>query len=247
MRVTSNVAWDERLEAFRGRDTTGFVALLAAAASACAACGLALQHQERLSLIVDITEGRDGGIEYRTVDTRICHGRCRAPGLTLRTAAGAPDELTARGGRLILGHRDSSGIRAIPVLAYTLVPVLTFREPGGELTSALVSILLSHGFRLTLSTDYAEILRNARDVHNSAGCTVTEQGHVCLLINGEQMYSRQLNPAAAGDAAWLQAAAREGKVLVISGDYLQITGTGLNLDAAAALGTLVTGNAPVRT
>lgn len=85
------------------------------------------------------------------------------------------------------------------------------------------------------------------DVHNSVRCTVTEQGLVSLLINGDQMYARQLNPAAAGDAAWLQAATREGNVLVISGDYLQITGTGLNIGAAAALGTLVTGNVPVRT
>lgn len=95
-------------------------------------------------------------------------------------------------------------------------------------------------------TGYAQILRHARDVHTSVRCTVTEQGLVALLINDERMYARQLNPAAAGDAAWLQAAAREGKVLVISGDYPEITGAGLNIGAAAALGTLVTGNVPVR-
>ncbi|WP_211882110.1 hypothetical protein [Pseudarthrobacter albicanus] len=133
------------------------------------------------------------------------------------------------------------------MLVYTLVPVLTFREPSGELTSALVSVLLSHGFQLTLSTDYVEMLRHARDVQNSVGCTVTEQGLVSLHIGGEQTYSRQLNPAVTGAAAWLEAAAHEGKVLVISGDYLEITGTGMNLDAAAALGTLVTGTVPVRT
>ncbi|WP_211882112.1 hypothetical protein [Pseudarthrobacter albicanus] len=95
-----------------GRDTTEFVALVAATASACAACGLALQPKERLSLVVDITEGRDGdGIEYLTLDTGICHRRCREPDLTLRTAAGAPDDLTARGARLILGPRDGSGLR----------------------------------------------------------------------------------------------------------------------------------------
>lgn len=248
MPVTSNVAWDARLETFKGRDTTEFVALLGAAATACAACGQAFQPQERLSLAVDITEGRDGdGIEYLTMDTCICHRRCREPGLTLRTAVGLPDELRTRGARLLLGPEDSPGIGAVPVLAYTLVPVLTFREPGGELTSALVSVLLSHGFRLTLDTDYAEILRQVREVHESVRCTVTDQGLVTLLINEEPMYARQLHPAAAGDAAWLQAATREGKVLVISGDYLAITGAGLNLRAAAALGALVTGTVPVRT
>lgn len=247
MPVTSNVAWDERLEAFKGRDTPGFVALLAAAAGACAECGRALQPAEPLSLVVDIIEGRAGGIEYLTVGTCICHRRCREPGLALHTAAGAPEELKARGGRLLLRPRDGSGARAVPVLAYTLVPVLTFREPGGELTSALVSVLLSHGFELALGTGYADILREVRDVHNSVRCTVTDQGLLCLLVGAEQMYSQQFHPADARDAAWLQAATHEGKVLLISGDYLAITGTGLNLDAAAALGTLVTGNVPVQT
>ena len=247
MPVTSNVAWDQRLETFKGRDTSGFVTLVAAAASACAACGLALWPKESLSLVVDITEGRDSEIEYLTMNTCICHRRCREPALTLRTAAGAPDELKARGGRLILRPRDSSGIRAVPVLVYTLVPVLTFRERGGELTSALVSVLLSHGFQLTLSTDYAEMLRDVRDVQNSVRCTVTEEGLLCLLVGAEQLYSQQFHPAVAGDAEWLRAATREGKVLLISGDHLAITGGGLNLDAAAALGSLVTGNVPIQT
>jgi hypothetical protein len=133
------------------------------------------------------------------------------------------------------------------VLAYTLAPVLTFREPGGELTSVLVSVLISHGFQLTTSTDYAEMVRHARDVHTSVCCTATEAGRVVLHINGEQMHAQQLNPAVAGDAAWLDAATREGKVLVISGDYLKITSTGLNIDAAARLGTLVTGNVSIET
>ncbi|MDQ1058385.1 hypothetical protein QFZ23_002286 [Arthrobacter globiformis] len=248
MPVTRNVAWDGRLEAFKGRDTGEFVALVAAVASACAECGLPVRPEEQLSLIVDITEGADGGgIEFLAFDTCICHRRCREPDLTLRTAAGAPDELKTIGARLILGHPDRSGIRAVPVLAYTLAPVLTFREPGGELTSVLVSVLISHGFRLTMSSDYAEMLRHARDVHTSVSCTATEEGRVSLHINGERIHSQQLDPAAAGDAAWLEAAGREGKILVISGDYLKITSTGVNIDAAARLGTLVTGNVSTAT
>ena len=165
----------------------------------------------------------------------------------MNSSGGAPDELKARGGRLILRPQDSSGTRAVPVLVYTLVPVLTFRERGGELTSALVSVLLSHGFQLTLSTDYAQMLRDVRDVHNSVRCTITEQGLLCLLIGTEQLYSQQFHPTVSGDIAWLQAATREGKVLLISGDHLGIAGGGLNLDAAAALGSLVTGNVPIRT
>ncbi|MBT2551565.1 hypothetical protein [Arthrobacter sp. ISL-5] len=129
----------------------------------------------------------------------------------------------------------------------TLFPVLSFREPCGELTSALVSVLLSHGFELSMSTDYKEIVQHARDVRPGVGCTVTGQGLVSLHIDGELMYSEQLDPADAGETKWLEAATRAGKVLVISGDYLEITDTGLNMDAAARLGTLVTGNVPVRT
>ncbi|MBT2551564.1 hypothetical protein [Arthrobacter sp. ISL-5] len=43
MPVTSNVAWDERLEAFKGPDTTHFVAAVAATARTCAACGMPLR------------------------------------------------------------------------------------------------------------------------------------------------------------------------------------------------------------
>lgn len=61
------------------------------------------------------------------------------------------------------------------------------------------------------------------------------------------MYTRRLDPADPGDAAWLEAANHERKTLVTSGDYLQIAATGLNIDAAARLGTLVTGNVSFRT
>jgi hypothetical protein len=44
-----------------------------------------------------------------------------------------------------------------------------------------------------------------------------------------------------------EAAEREGKVLVISGDHLDITAAGLGLDGTAPLGTVATGYAHVRT
>jgi hypothetical protein len=56
------------------------------------------------------------------------------------------------------------------------------------------------------------------------------------------MYSHQLDPVA--DAAWLTAADLERQVLVMGGDYLNITETGLNIEAAANLGTLATGYVP---
>jgi hypothetical protein len=249
MPITGNVAWDERLTAFKGRDTTDFVKMAGATATVCSACGLALQPEEQLSLIVDITDGTDSaGMEYLTFDSCICHRHCQEPLLTVRLCTGGPEELATLGARLTLDQRARTWSRTIPALAYTLAPVLTFREPGGEPISALVSVLLDHGFQLSMSSDYIEIIQHTRDVGPGVSCTVRGHGsaslEVMLQIRGEQMYSHGLDPADAGDAHWLRTAAREGKILVISGDYLDITDAGLNLDAAARLGTLVTGNVP---
>jgi hypothetical protein len=50
---------------------------------------------------------------------------------------------------MLLTHgTDTDNPGTVPVLAYTLVPIVAFREGGGELTSALVPVLLSRGFRL---------------------------------------------------------------------------------------------------
>jgi hypothetical protein len=122
-----------------------------------------------------------------------------------------------------------------------LVPLLTFREQGGELTSALLSVL-SHGFQLSLTADYAEILRQTNETKAGVRCEQTESGLVILRIGAEQMYSHRLDPVA--DAAWMAAADHERQVLVLGGDYLNITETRLNIEAAATLGTLATGSVP---
>jgi hypothetical protein len=198
---------------------------------------------------VDITEGADpAGMEYLTFDSCICHRHCQEPLLTVRQCPGGPEELATLGARLTLHQRARTWSRTVPALAYTLAPVLTFRESGGEPASALVSILLNHGFQLCMTSDYSEIIQHTRDVGPGVSCRVT--GHrtispqVCIQIWGEQMYSHWLDAADAGDAHWLRTAAREGQILVMSGDYLDITDAGLNLAAAARLGTLVTGNVP---
>jgi hypothetical protein len=81
-------------------------------------------------------------------------------------------------------NADNPGI-VVPVLAYTLVPVVSFREPGGELTSALVSILLSHGFQLALRPDHTDILDQAAEVKGICRLGVTRAGIVTLDLGGE--------------------------------------------------------------
>jgi hypothetical protein len=112
------------------------------------------------------------------------------------------------------------------------------------MTSVLVSGLLNHGFQLSLSDSYGEIAQQARLVQDTFTCTVGGGGAVELHVDGALMQSQQLNRSDPGDALWLEGA-RAGHVLIISGDNLVFTETGLELSAAARLGTLVTGAVPV--
>ncbi|MDQ0867399.1 hypothetical protein [Arthrobacter globiformis] len=246
MPVTNNVAWDRRLEAFKGRDTAQYIATVIALASRCTACQLPLGPGAALSLSVDITEGRDlDGIICLTFDHSICHLQCQEPGLTIREAAGVAADPASVGARLILASRGTSG-RDVAVLAYTLVPNMVFGEPGGEMTSVLVSALLNHGFQLSFNASYTEILRQAVPVRDTCTCAVAASGTVQLHVDGVLMHSQQLDTRCPDDAAWLEAA-RAGRVLVISGDNLMFTETALQLNAAARLGTLVTGTVPALT
>lgn len=243
MPITGNVAWGDRLTDYKGRDTSHFVTVVAAAATTCGACGLELLPEEMLSLVVDITGGRGGdGCECVTFTTCICHRRCREPEVTVRRTEGVPGELATLGALFTLNQYGGALSRTAPVLAFSLVPVLTFREPGGEFTSALLSVLLAHGFQLSLTADYDEILRQTKGTNPEVRCGQTESGLVLLRIGEEQMHSHQLDPVA--DAAWLAAAELERQVLVMGGDYLNITKTGLSIEAAATLGSLATGYVP---
>lgn len=58
--------------------------------------------------------------------------------------------------------------------------------------SALVSVLLTHGFQLSLSADYGDIVEHTTGVKDSCSCTVTEQGLVSFDIDGEMIISGSL-------------------------------------------------------
>ncbi|MDP9696790.1 UNVERIFIED_ORG: hypothetical protein J2X79_004373 [Arthrobacter globiformis] len=244
MPITSNVAWDRRLEVFKGRDTAQYIDSVMASAKHCAACRLRLGAGDALSLTVDITESH--GLEDTvclSFDPAVCHLRCQEPGLRVRQTDDARDALASIGARMVLSG-GGLGKTNIPVLAYTLVPSLASGEPGGEMTSALVSALLNHGFQLSLTASYRDIVQQAIPVGNTCTCPLAGGGTVQLHIDRELMHSQQLDEADAGDAAWLEGY-KAGHVLVISGDNLVFTDTGLELAAAARLGTLVAGIVPV--
>ena len=247
MPVTRNVAWDGRLEAFKGRDTAHYVTAAAAIAPACAACQGPLRANQPLSLRVDITESAaPDGTRYVTFRDYVCHRHCSSPSLRMHKAAWSPPDLTPLAARLILIKRTGAGNPRIivPTLAYTLVPVVSLREPDGELTSALVSVLLLHGFQLALSPDYNDILGQAAEVEGDCRMTVAGAGLVTLDIGGQTIYSKQLDPMNPAENEWLKEADR-GNVLVLAGDHLIITESVLDLAPAAAMATLVTGKVPV--
>ncbi|APX00543.1 hypothetical protein [Arthrobacter sp. QXT-31] len=249
MPVTRNVAWDGRLESFKGRDTVQYVLTAASMASTCAACRTPLEPGEPLSLLVNVTESTaPDGTHYVTFTDCVCHRRCSGPGLSVEQGQWAPNELTPVAARMVLTQASGSGReRPVPVLAYTLVPVVAFREGGGDLTSALVSVLLFHGFQLALSPDFGDLVEDAVETSASCSIAVTREGLMTFSIGGRLLFRDQLRPDNPDDALWLEGVRGGDHVLVISGDNLVITAAGLDLRHAAAQGTLVAGAVPVRT
>ena len=242
-----NVTWDQRLESFKGRDTAQYVTTAAELAKTCAACRIPFAADDPVSLLVDITQSTaPDGTEYLTFTDAVCHRRCSGPALAVRQAPWQPDTLSPVAARVIVSQKSAFGqAKMFPVLAFTLVPVLAFRESGGELTSALVSLLLSRGFQLAMSPEYADILEQVRSAGPDCRFTVTDQGLLRLTVEEEILYREQLDPRDADDAEWLQAAALTGNILLISGDHLDITGRDLDIGAAARHGTLVVGTVPI--
>ncbi|APX04141.1 hypothetical protein [Arthrobacter sp. QXT-31] len=244
MPTTSNVEWDPGLAAYKGPDTTAYVSAAAAAATACASCRKPVSAQVPLSLAVDVTGATDeDGIEYFAFDAEICHRACREPSLTFTPGHTAPVEFTPRAARLVLEDR---AVRTTTAgLVFTYLPMLSFREPGGELTSALVTALLSQGFQLAMSADVGEILRDSGQTADDFNGVVTAEGLLTLHAGEATMYREQLDLADPEDATWLDVA-RNGSLLVIGGDNLIFNGTGsLDLNTAALLGTLVAGKVAV--
>lgn len=243
MPTISNVAWDGRLQAYKGRDTAHYIETVKAAASRCGACLLPLGPGAALSLTVIITECCNlEGQSCLTFDSVMCHLQCQEPGLTVREELGVVEKVTSISARLVLSG-SGPGQKDIPVLAYTLLPNVVIGEPGREKTSALVSVLLNHGFQMSFSASYSDILQRAVPARNTCTCTMAGGGLVQLHIDGLLMCSQQLDSRNSVDAGWLHAAGA-GQVLVISGDNLRFSDTDLELAAAARLGTLVTGIVP---
>ena len=238
--TTGNIVWDRRLESFKGRDTARYVTTAVELARTCGACRAQLIPGEPVSLVVDIMQSSGpGGSTCLTFTDCVCHRSCSDPILTVRQTPWEPEELSPLAVRAVLTHITGGRTTVVPVLAYTFVPVVSFREDGGELTSAFVSFLLSHGFQLVMRPDYPTILQQAQPTAAHCRFTLTPAQVLRLGIGGQVLYREQLDRHA--DLEWIEAAARTGKVLVISGDYLHITDTSLDLHTASRQGTLVIG------
>jgi hypothetical protein len=84
MPITDNIAWDERLEAFKGSDVNDYVTTTATEATECAQCGQPLEIGAALSLIVEIQQNQDSRAGGRRYTAHIHHRHCQAPDLILR-------------------------------------------------------------------------------------------------------------------------------------------------------------------
>jgi hypothetical protein len=243
MPATSSVEWDPGLEPFKGRSTTTYAAAAAAAATECASCHMPVTARTPLALSVDVTGGpHEDGTEYFSFETQICHRVCRRPSLTFTVGHSSPIEFTPQAARLILQNPITGSSTA--ALVFTYLPMMSFREPGGELTSALVTALLRKGFQLAMSADVGGILRYSSPTAEDVTCQVTDQVELTLRAGQATIYHEQLDPADADDSAWL-GVARNGTVLVIGGDNLTFNCAGPDLEVAAQLGTLAAGMVPV--
>jgi hypothetical protein len=210
MPITGSVAWDGRLMSFKGRDTTQYVTTAADFAKTCGACRRQLSPGDPRSLIVEITQSisPDGG-EHITFTDYVCHRQCSDPALRVQQTPWTPDELHPIAARMVLARKSATGhTRVVPVLAYTLDQVVSFRENEGEPVSALVSLLLSHGFQLAMSPDYSAILQQARQTPIHCKFTATPNGLLQLSIAGEILDREQLDLENADDAEWLHIAAQ---------------------------------------
>lgn len=243
MPATSSIEWDPGLESFKGRSTTTYAAAAAAAATECASCHMPVTPRTPLSLSVDVTcSSQQDGIEYFSFQPQICHRVCRAPALTFSEGHSSPVEFTPQAVRLILENPADGTTTA--ALVFTYLPTLSFREPGGELTSALVTALLQKGFQLAMSADVGEILRDSGATAEDVTCPISDGGLLTLRAGQATMYREQLDPADPDDAAWL-GVARNGTVLAIGGDNLAFHSAGPDLVAAVQLGTLAARMVPV--
>lgn len=246
MPITGNIAWDERLELYKGRDSTRYVRTAASAATACCSCRLPLTAGDPLSMAVEVSVAPGPyGTDYRAFACCVGHRSCCVPRIKVREGGNLPEELTSAGAIMVVHYNEGTRNLALPALVFTLLPNLTFGVPGAEFTSLLVSILLGQGFQLAPRADMSSILEQAESVHPETFCTVTREGLLVLHVAGDALHSRQLDPAETDGAAWLEAAAA-GCVLVLGGDNLAITPEGVNLAPAVEQGTLVTGLVPVK-
>jgi hypothetical protein len=128
-------------------------------------------------------DGTGSLVSYPTVS----HQRSGAPVLRVSRSSG---EVVLRSlGAQLTRHRAGTQTKEVPVLAYTVDPVMLFRQSGGESVAAHVAALLSLGFLLSATDHLGVLLQEARAVHRSATCLVTPQGQLSVDLGGEGVYS----------------------------------------------------------
>jgi len=248
MRITDNIAWDDRLEEFKGRDTAHYVRTAVSNERACADCGQPFTAGDELSLLVLAQQGDDAANGFTNYQSSVCHRACQPPNFQVQTVPGLamPTEYDSYGARTILKNFTAFGERLVPTMFFSVLTNVTVRAPGGERTSAYISAYLHDGFQLSLTPDLTDIINHAGPVKDTFRCVITPDDIVALDSGEHRIYTLQLDRKDPHDAQWLDLAATNGTILAVLGENFAYTSTSVELDAAAELGTLVIGTVKVR-
>lgn len=108
---------------------------------------------------------------------------------------------------------------------------------------SLTDDLLGRGFRRACNNYYADIALKAQQADGTVLCRASTGGFVSLWFDGDLVWSQRFDPEEEASSAWLTAA-KDRDVTLISGDHVLVSGTDVDLSAAAAQGTLVMGRIP---
>jgi hypothetical protein len=120
--------------------------------------------------------------------------------------------------------------------------------PGSDLGmqpphDSLTEDLLRRGFRRACNSDYADIALKAQPADGSILCRASTDGLVSLWSDGNLLWSEHFDSKDEEAALWLHAA-RTREITLMSGDYVLISGTDVDLTAAYDKRTLVMAKIP---
>lgn len=247
MGTTDNTAWDDRLELYKGSDTSHFVRTTVSNVRKCADCQQPIDAGSELSILVEVTESDEDPYTYKKYDSWVCHRPCQPPTLKviLDPDLKRESEYDSYGVRAVLRTTSAFGEQLSPAIFFSVLSRPTIRTVGGERTSVWMSNYLHSGFQISFTADLSEIIDASQPVNREFRCTISRNNLLGLELGQDTIYTLQLDGNDPDDVLWLNLASTAGTVLAVVGENFVFTDNDVQVDAAAQLGTLATGTVRV--